>query len=214
MHGFRELADLDSHRTLRDTIKSLQTTFAADAHALHPLPDELQQTIEAFLERNHKVDENDSQKLHEELLAIHNKHVATSPDKLGAFVHVLRLLQPALRGEKRLEDWWLLVVRPVIDSIGHKRDTIEDAREFLLRILLFDAEEDKSGMSAQLSAKFVNRLMEAYMARSRLPTLASEEISPENEFIAQEIESLLVAFGKKKPLVCGLINVLAEFDLT
>jgi hypothetical protein len=132
---------------------------------------------------------------------LHNKYVATSPDKLGAFVHLLRLLQPGIRGEKRLEDWWLLVIRPVVDAIGHKRHTIEDAREFLLGILLFDAEDDKSGASASLSAKFTNRVMEAYMARSKIPTMESEEISPEDEFIAQELEGILVAFGKKKPLV-------------
>lgn len=165
------------------------------------MPDELQQTIEAFLERNQRLDDSDSQRLHEDLLSLHNKYVATSPDKLSAFVHLLRLLQPTIRGEKRLEDWWLLVIRPVVDAIGHKRDTIDDAREFLLGILLFDAEDDKSGDSAFLSAKFLGRVMEAYMARSKVPTLESEEISPEDEFIAQELESILVTFGKKKPLV-------------
>lgn len=182
-------------------MKSLQNAFAGDSQSLHPLPDELQQTIEAFLERNTKLDDSDSQRLHEDLLSVHNKYVATSPDKLGAFVHVLRLLQPAIRGEKRLEDWWLLVIRPVVDAIGHNRETSQDAREFLLGILLFDADDDKTGDSASLSAKFLGRVMEAYMARSKVPTSEQEEISPEDEFIAQELESILVAFGKKKPLV-------------
>jgi hypothetical protein len=187
--------------SLKDTVKGLQAAFAGDAQTLSPLPDELHQTIEAFLDRNQELDENDSQKLHEDLLSIHNKYVGTSPDKLSAFVHILRLLRPAIHGEKRLEDWWLLVIRPVVDAIGHKRDTIEDARDFLLGILLFDADDDKSGASASLSATFTTRVMEAYMARSKVPTLETEEISPENEFIAQELESILVAFGKKKPLV-------------
>jgi hypothetical protein len=147
------------------------------------------------------LDESDTQRLHEDLLSVHNKYVATSPDKLTAFVHVLRLLQPAIRGEKRLEDWWLLVIRPVVDAIGHKRDTIDDAREFLLGILVFDAEDDKSGDNALISAKFLGRVMEAYMARSKVAILANEDISPEDEFIAQELESILVTFGKKKPLV-------------
>ena len=116
-------------------------------------------------------------------------------------MHVLRVLQPVIRGEKRLEDWWLLVIRPVVDAIGHKRDTIEDAREFLSGILLFDADDDNSGDGATLSAKFLGRVMEAYMGRSKVPTSESEEISPEDEFIAQELESILVNFGKKKPLV-------------
>lgn len=114
---------------------------------------------------------------------------------------MLRLLQPAIRGEKRLEDWWLLVIRPVVDAIGHTRACIEDAREFLLGVLLFDGDGDKSGNDAALSSKFLGRVMEAYMGRSKVPTSGSEEISPEDEFIAQELESILVSFGKKMPLV-------------
>jgi hypothetical protein len=116
-------------------------------------------------------------------------------------VHVLRLLRPAILGVKRLEEWWSLVIRPTVDNIGHKRDTIEDAREFLLGILVFDADEDATREKASLSIQFTRRLMEAYLLRSKIPTGEGEVVSPEDEFIAQELEGILVAFGKKKPQV-------------
>jgi hypothetical protein len=197
----REIQELNNCSSLKDTVRSLQSAFLGDAQQLSPLPDELQQTIEAFLERNPNLDEADSQRLHEDLLSIHNKYVATSPDKISSFAHVLRLLQPAISGEKRLEDWWLLVIRPIIDAIGHTRQSIEDAKEWLLSVLLFDADRDETGDGASLSAKFLTRVVEAYMAKSNVPTSEVEEISPEDEFIAQEWESILITFGKKKPLV-------------
>ncbi|KIW00443.1 uncharacterized protein PV09_07971 [Verruconis gallopava] len=189
-----------SHGSLKETVKALHAAFAGDAHTLTPLPDELHHTIEAFLERNPHPDDGEAQRLHDELLSLHNKYIAATPDKLGPFVHVLRLLQPAIRGEKRLEDWWLLVIRPVVDAIGHRRDTVDDAREFLLGVLLFDPDDDPNGEHAALSAKFVSRVLEAYMGRCKVPTLESDEILPEDEFVAQELEGILVAFGRKRPL--------------
>jgi hypothetical protein len=185
-------------RSLKDTLKAINSAFYTESH---PLPDELQQTIEVFLDRHQQIEESDSQRLHEELLSVYNKYVSNNPELHGQFVHILRLLRPAILGVKRLEEWWSLVIRPTVDAIGHKRDTIEDAREFLLSILVFDADEDPSREKASLSIQFTRRLMEAYLARSKIPTDEGEVVSPEDEFIAQELEGILVAFGKKKPLV-------------
>jgi hypothetical protein len=99
------------------------------------------------------------------------------------------------------------VIRPTVDAIGHKRDTIEDAREFLLGILVFDADEDPAREKATLSIQFTRRLMEAYLVRSKIPTGEGEVVSPEDEFIAQELEGILVAFGKKKPQVSGTPSI-------
>jgi hypothetical protein len=185
-------------RSLKDTLKAIQSAFYTESH---PLPEELQQTIEAFLDSHQHIEENESQRLHEELLSIYGKYVANNSELHGQFVRVLRLLRPAIVGVKRLEEWWSLVIKPTVDSIGHKRDTIEDAREFLLGILVFDADEDPTREKASLSIQFTRRLMDAYLLRSKIPTGEGEVVSPEDEFIAQELEGILVAFGKRKPQV-------------
>jgi len=110
------------------------------------------------------------------------------------------MLQPVLRGEKRLDEWWGLVIRPTIDAVGHKRDEIEDAREFLLGILVFDVEDDVTGEKAAVSAQFTKKLLGAYLARTRLPSF-EDMVSPEDEFLAHELEGILVAFGRKNPKV-------------
>ena len=186
---------------MREAVKALNSTFSAPTTP-YPLPEDLQQTIEAFLDRYQNIDDHDSQRLQDELLPLYKKYVADNPDKHGPFLSALKLLRPAIRGESRLAEWWTLVIRPTIDAIGHKREEIEDAREFLQGILIFDAEDDKSGGKAQLSAQFSKRLLEAYLERTKIPFTEDDTASPQDEFIAHELESVLITFGRRKPKVC------------
>jgi hypothetical protein len=186
---------------MREAVKALNSTFSAPITP-YPLPEDLQQTIEAFLDRYQNIDDHDSQRLQDELLPLYKKYVADNPDKHGPFLSALKLLRPAIRGESRLAEWWTLVIRPTIDAIGHKREEIEDAREFLQGILIFDAEDDKSGGKAQLSTQFSKRLLEAYLERTKIPFTEDDTASPQDEFIAHELESVLITFGRRKPKVC------------
>lgn len=189
-----------SSRSMRDTLNALTSTFAAPTTP-YPLPDELQHTIEAFLERYQDIDEQDSQRLHEDLLSLYNRHVAGNADKRGPFLSALRRVRPALTGEARMKEWWGLVVKPTIDTIGHKRHEVEEARGFLQDILAYDADEDKSGEHARISKQFSKILLDAYLSRTKVPTGADDFISPEDEFVSHELETVLVAFGRRKPKV-------------
>lgn len=188
---------------MRETIKALGNTFSAPATP-YPLPDELRDTIASFLERYDDIDDHDSQRFHDDFHAIYQRHVAASPDKLGSFLSVLRLVRPALTGEARLTTWWDLVLKPTIDGIGHKRREVEDASEFLQTILVYDAEADQTGDNARLSRLFTRKLLDAYLARTNVLSSWEDAVSPENEFVSHELESVLLAFGRKMPKVSPL----------
>jgi len=181
--------------------KALSTTFSSQL-AAYPLPEELQRTIETFLDSHIHLDDHDSQRLYEDLRTIYDKYVANNGDKLCPFISVLRQLSPVIRSRDRLHEWWVTVVRPVIDSVGYKRDAVEEAREFLLSIMVFDPEEDTSRERTATSKYFTERLIEAYLARTRIPSGAEENaVSPEDDFVAHELDNILVAFGRKMPKV-------------
>jgi hypothetical protein len=186
---------------MRETVKALNTTFSAP-NVPCPLPDELRTTIDNFLERYDNIDEHDSQRFHEDLFTLYQRQVASSPEKHGAFLAVLRRVRPAITGEARLTVWWNLVLKPTIDGTGHKLQETEDAREFVLSILVYDAGSDKDGEHARLSKLFTKRILDAYLARTNVPLSAEDTISPKDELLAQELESVLVAFGRKMPKVC------------
>jgi hypothetical protein len=185
---------------MREAVKALNTTFAAPS-VPYPLPDELRTAIENFLERYDKIDDHDSQRFHDDLHALYQRQVAAYPEKHGAFLAVLRLLRPALTGEARLTVWWNLALKPTIDGTGHKRQEIKDAKEIVLSILVYDTETDKDGEHARLSKLFTKRLLDAYLTRTNVPLSAEDTISPENELLSQELESVLVAYGRKMPKV-------------
>jgi hypothetical protein len=185
--------------SLKDAVRVLNTTFSAQA-VPHPLPEDLQHAIEVFLESQEQIEEHDAQKLQEDLLFIFNKYVASNQEKHAPFVSALRLLRPAIHGEARLDEWWSLVIRPTIDAVGYRQHAVEDAREFLLGVLVFDPEDDISGEKSTISKQFTSKLLDAYLARTRLPS-GDDVVSPEDEFIAHELENILVAFGRKQPKV-------------
>ncbi|KAF1955993.1 hypothetical protein CC80DRAFT_83404 [Byssothecium circinans] len=184
--------------SMRETFKSLQNTFAAPA-VPYPLPDGIRETIDSFLERYSSIDDADSQRFHEELQSLYAKHVAEHPHKAATFLRLLKAVRPALTGEARWKEWWNLVIGPTMDSVGHKRNQVEDAKELVLAILLFDADEDKDGDCARLSSLFLDNLLGIYLARTRTPSATDEIPSPQDEYIAQQVESILVAFGRRRP---------------
>ncbi|KAF9694616.1 hypothetical protein EKO04_007429 [Ascochyta lentis] len=193
--------------SMKETIKALDNTFGA-SDVPYPLPDELCATIQSFLDRYDNIDDHDSQRFHEDLHVLYQRHVAENRAKHGAFVSALRLVRPALIGEARLTTWWNLVLKPTIDGIGHKRHEIEDARAIVQSILVYDAEEDQNGDRARLSSLFTRKILDAYLVRTNVSSSAENAVSPENEFIANELESVLVTFGRKMPKL--LLSALDE----
>ncbi|KAF2994507.1 hypothetical protein E8E13_002635 [Curvularia kusanoi] len=184
--------------SMKEAIKALDSTFGAP-DVPYPLPDELCATIQSFLDRYDKIDDHDSQRFHEDLHSLYQRHVAEDAAKHGAFLSALRLVLPALTGEARLTVWWNTVLKPTIDGIGHKRHEIDDAREIVQSILVYDAEEDASGEHARISKLLLQKILQAYLARTDISISSENAISPENEFIANELESVLIAFGRKMP---------------
>jgi len=195
---------------MKEAVKALETAFGT-FDVPYPLPDELCATIQSFLDRYDKIDDHDSQRFHEDLHALYQRHVAEDPAKHGAFLSALRLVRPALTGEARLTVWWNLVLKPTIDGIGHKRHEIEDAREVVQSILIYDADEDQTGDQARLSKCFVKKILDAYLLRTDVSASPENAVSPENEFIANELESVLIAFGRKMPKVSLLYFNLDEY---
>lgn len=188
----------DHARSMRDTLKTLNAAFSAPTLP-YPLPTELLAALSGFLEKYDEIDDADSQRFHDDLLVLHTKHVAQHPEKLAPFLNLLRAVRPALTGETRLTEWWELVLKPTLDSIGHKRHEIEDAKELLQSVLLFDPDQDKDGTHSRLSAIFLKKTLDIYLARTRIPSTAEAVVSPEDDYISSEIESVLVAFGRRKP---------------
>src|SRR6266480_653664 len=121
------VTDSSLARSLKDTVKAINSAFSSQN--VSGLPEELYQTLDDFLE---KRQDQDSQRVQEELLAIYNKHVGQGSGKQNAFASLLRILLPSIAKQEWLDEWWSLIVRQTLDTIGNKRDNIEAVKELLL----------------------------------------------------------------------------------
>jgi hypothetical protein len=189
-------------RQMRDALRAIEKTFSEPA-VPYPLPDELRITVQSFLDRCDPVEDHDSQRFHDELLSLYTNNDAGCPEKLGSFLALLCLCRPALTGEARLGAWWDLAVRPTIEGVGagRKRHEVQHARQFLQSILVFDGQGDAAAEEARLSDVFARKVLDLLLARTRVPSSTLDVVAPEDEFVASELESVLVAFGRRKPKV-------------
>ncbi|KAK5000343.1 hypothetical protein LTR66_000761 [Elasticomyces elasticus] len=187
--------------SLKDTVKALNVAFSSPSgiQSASPISPELKRALEAYLVKYGNIDDDDSERLQEELRGLHSKTVSQDPRKRALFLAVLRQLRPAILGESRLEEWWHLEIKPALDGVAQKRTVIEDAQDFLLGILVYDEETEGVRERAKTSARFRQKLLDAYLAKTVVATDKDEVVSPENEFVARQLEDVIVAFGRKKP---------------
>lgn len=187
-------------RSFKDIVKALDEAFSRPS-VDDTLTEELQRTIDSFLAKHQKTEESQSSHLQDELLNTYHKHVSAKPEKYATFLNALTQLRPILTGQVRFEKWWALLVKPILDGIGHKRKTIDGAKEFLLSILVYDSDDDESGDNARLSVHFTNKLLSLYLKRTRVVHAEGYANRAEDDFVAEQLQSVLLAFGQKKSKV-------------
>jgi len=198
-------------RSLKDLIKALNTTFASSV----PDPElskDILNKLEAF-KKHDDADEDDGGQLQKELIDTHKKYFGkvrrlsgqdplADDEKLAAFIKVIQILRPKLKGQAKLQDWYKLIIQPILDGVGSTRAEAKAAKELLLDILDHDGGEgDDESERAKTAVHFINRLIEAYMRRTRIPDADDEELDGEDDVVAQQLEDVLVTYGEKKPKV-------------
>jgi len=198
-------------RSLKDLVKVLSTTLASPIQNPE-LSKDLQDKLEAF-RKHDDADEDDGAQLQKELIEVHKKYFGkvrrpsaqdfvVDDENLSAFIKVIQVLRPKLRGQAKLQDWYKLVIQPILDGVGSTRAEAKAAKELLLDILDHEggAGDDESER-AKTAVHFTNRLIEAYMRRTRIPDADDEELDGEDDVVAQQLEDVLVTYGEKKPKV-------------
>ncbi|TVY45361.1 Tuberous sclerosis 1 protein-like protein [Lachnellula subtilissima] len=158
-----------------------------------PLPDDLVELIHAYLEKH---DASDSQRLQEELLNTYDSYILDKPSRFATFLAILRTLKPALRGNGRILQWWDKLSTPVLSKLGQEKGLAVETRDTLLEILAYD-EDDPEIEDARLTSNVIaHRLVETWLEKSRF---ASEEMDNHDRFVQEQVQSILLAFGKKRP---------------
>ncbi|KAI9821774.1 MAG: hypothetical protein M1827_002355 [Pycnora praestabilis] len=190
-----------SSGSLRDVLKALENVLSSSP-VPRALPQELLQMVQTYLDKHGTIGDQDSQRLQEELLTLYHKRVAGEPGRHAIFLASLKQLKPAIKGADRLLEWWDLLVRPTIDSLGQEKAVAADARALLLSVLVNEDDEDNDGEHARVSALFTKKLLGVYLEKTKVRYDEDSTLKLKDEsyrFVSDHLESLLVAFGKRRP---------------
>ncbi|KAH6979740.1 Hamartin protein-domain-containing protein [Fusarium venenatum] len=186
----------DTHPHLSRSLKDLSKAIVAYLSQPTPsLPDDLVQTIDAYLRRHQKQDDAAADRLQEELFSIFDRHVKDKPTTFAPFLTILRQLLPTLRTPERIFAWWDSCSALLAKSSPEK-GVVEESLANIMEIIKI-AEEDHDGSEAELASNpLIDRLFTGWM--EKLYPSVSEALSnlEPNERITREA---LVQFGKKHP---------------
>lgn len=111
---------------------------------------------------------------------------------------MLSELWPTISSSDALWEWWISVIKPVLGSSAYKRPALEDARAFVVGVMTAD-EDDNIAEHAKLSKRLCNDQLKIYLAHSQSPSEGKLSSASENAQVAQQVEDVLVTFGRKAP---------------
>jgi solute carrier family 25 protein 16 len=163
-----------------------------------PLPDDLIQVIQAYIDKHLPIEESDSQRLHDELLNIYQKDVKNYHNRYTIFIAILRHLIPAIIGSARVMQWWEMLMIPMLDRLSEEKGLVFEYRGMLLDILVYDTDGEKKSYDANASALLSEKLLEVWLKNS---DIGSSDAGPAGHYIEEQVKLVLVEFGKKRPKV-------------
>ena len=179
----------------------------SEAEVSPPAMAELKRSLSAHVSsKKWRSDVEGANRLQDELLKVYKQEVEPCPAKLGLLVTVLEQLRPALMAEDDLVQWFELVIIPFTLQPGAKRACIDDAQDFVVGAMVYDDDAPEVRDRARTCARLAKTLLDAYMVRTSLsPTDDHHDVPVQIKAqAAQYLQSMLVAFGRKKAKVCAV----------
>lgn len=162
-----------------------------------PLPDDLLLVLHAYLDKHPEFDETEAQRLQEELLSIYQNNVPGNSSRYAPFLAVIRTLSPALRGAGRLLQWWDRLCIPVINKLGAEKGLATEAKNAVLSILVYeDGQGELMDDAITTASSITENLLNVWINKQ---TAASVEFDDDARFIENQIQMILLAFGRRRP---------------
>lgn len=135
--------------------------------------------------------------MQDEVRSIFGHHVEAHPNKLGAFVGVLRIIRPAIAGEDHVAGWFQSVLVPFVDQPGSSRAAMADAQDFVLDSLYYDTDSADARDKARITLRLCDMLVDAFVSRTN--SRADKASVQAQDHAAHQLQCMLIAFARKNP---------------
>ncbi|KAI1481545.1 Hamartin protein-domain-containing protein [Daldinia eschscholtzii] len=183
---------MSSAPTFKELTKAIHSFIPT---AKYPLPDDLVEIIEAYLNKHEKFDESIADKVNDELLSLFHKDVAQIPSRYTAFVAILRRLRPIIGQPSKTFQWFDLLLL-VLNHLNQERGLASEVEGVLLDILTADDGNDPNtptgGAAPQLAERILLLWLDEYEAIGKSPDVMTE-------FKEKQLRKTLLHYGKRRP---------------
>lgn len=184
---------MTSSPSLKELFRAINGYLSTSA--VLPLPSNLDNIIDAYLQKCERREEDVSSRVQDELLSIYQKHVHNDPTRYAPFIAVLRQLRPTLRAESRIGQWWEALLEPVLSHFHNDKALASEACGIVLDILT-DDEPQTNSLSQTWYHPLADRLIARWIREfEKAKTELAGTGSPQEKLIRQT----LIQYGKKKP---------------
>lgn len=189
---------------MKDLTKAI-TLYFAQATPVLPLPDDLTIVLDAYLDRNATRDEQEKDSLNGELAAIYEKHVAGKLPIYAAFFAILSHLRLGIRGSGRLLRWWNELSEPACEHLSQHLGLAEEMAGFVKDILAYDDVPEGLSDAVEASLDISQGLFGIWLKNA---AAADSDLDPDARFVEQHIKTMLIQFGKRRPRVSPVLDVM------
>ncbi|KAH6710298.1 Hamartin protein-domain-containing protein [Verticillium dahliae] len=191
-----------ANKNIRSSLKDLSkaiNAYYSNAPTL-PLPDELTQAIEAYLDKHEKFDDQTSEKLHDELQVIYNSHVAGQPSRYASFIAIFRRFVTVIRTPARLFHWWDIMGESVEMNAVQEKGLLEESAAGTMDLLMMGDVYEQENKADGAVNPFAERLYLAWMDKHRpIESSQGDESDIGGGSTERPMREGLIAWGKKKP---------------
>ncbi|KAK8079582.1 hypothetical protein PG997_007400 [Apiospora hydei] len=178
------MASAPSFKELSKAISSFIPT------ARLPLPDDLIEIIEGYLEKHEKFDESVADKLNDDLIAIYQKDVKGTQARYGPFINILRRLRPLIGQPAKVIQW--------------EKDLASEAHKLFRDILASDDVESADDPAAGAAIALAEKVM-AFWVQDRCSAIRAD--AGLAVFKEKQLREVLIIYGKRHPMdFMGLLD--------
>ncbi|KEY70943.1 hypothetical protein S7711_00782 [Stachybotrys chartarum IBT 7711] len=161
-----------------------------------PLPDDLIETIAAYLQNHHEHDEAAVDRLQEELVSIFEKHVRGEAAATGPWIAIIRRLITVLQTPERIIYWFECFQGTLDHPSAQKKLLLDEVIAGLLDLAKHSDEYQDILDNRNVVSPFIDRLLRIWIDRV-YPTHSEGVLNI--EYTERMSREALVQFGKKRP---------------
>ncbi|KAK6064829.1 Tuberous sclerosis 1-like protein [Seiridium cupressi] len=178
--------------SFKELTKALHTFLPT---ASLPLPKDLVDIIEGYVQKHEAQEEGVSQKLHEELISVYEKDVLGHPSRYASFLNILRRLRPLIAHPERTVKWWELL-QPFLAHMSEEKDLVEEGQTTILDILTADWGDDANNPGGGAALPLAERLVQLWLEDCAVAGRAEDF---RVNFREKQVRETLMMYGKKRP---------------